>query len=449
VDPELHHELRPRGLEHYRSEAKALLRAAQGGEAKASERAGAALGGRFRERFVLADALHVLAVEHGHRSWPAFKRTLEAEEAVAVRGVGRIGAWPPDTYSDWAGRLLAAARRGDAAATERLRARVPRLEGEDNAAIAQRATEADARVCLAREYGFRTWAELADAAERAHRTHYSMLPPESPWKLAEAAVQAGDAERLRRLIDEHPALEHEDPGMTLLNAATQPEAGHVPREVVDVLVEAGSELDVPLNLAACFNKADMVSWLLDAGADAAATPIWGITPLETAAYHGSREAADVLVARTGVRPNALYTAAAAGDLTLLESWFDESGSLRREALGRRPNLSDVGWPPQAPPGDDPADVLAEALSLAAHLGRTRACEALLAHGADPARAPLYGVTALHFAASMNRRETAELLVRHGAPLDARDSLHDGRPIDWARHHAQAPEDLLRLLEPVG
>jgi hypothetical protein len=61
--------------------------------------------------------------------------------------------------------------------------------------------------------------------------------------------------------------------MTLLSAAAQPEAGNVPREVVDALIEVGAELDVPLNLAACFNKAEMVGWLLDAGADAAATPI--------------------------------------------------------------------------------------------------------------------------------------------------------------------------------
>ena len=72
--------------------------------------------------------------------------------------------------------------------------------------------------------------------------------------------------------------------MTLLSAAAQPEAGSVSRDVVDVLIEAGSELDVPLNLAACFDKADLVGWLLDAGADAAATPIWGITPLQTATY---------------------------------------------------------------------------------------------------------------------------------------------------------------------
>jgi Ankyrin repeats (many copies) len=302
VDQELHHELRPKRVGHYRDEAKALLRSVRDGDGAAAQRARSALGGRFDDRFVLADALHVVAVEHGHRSWPAFKREAEAQAAADVRPVGRIGASTATTDAESAERLLAAAHRAEPVALKRLRAHVPRLSGGDDRAVAEQVTTADAQVCLAHEYGFRTWAELAEAADRAHEEHYSRLPPTSPWKLAEAAVRAGDAAQLRQLLDDYSGLEQEDPGMTLLCAAAQPEAGEVPREVVDVLVEAGSELDVPLNLAACFNKADMVSWLLDAGADPGATHIWGITPLQTAAYHGSREAADVLVGRAGLRP---------------------------------------------------------------------------------------------------------------------------------------------------
>ncbi|HEV8631392.1 MAG TPA: ankyrin repeat domain-containing protein, partial [Thermoanaerobaculia bacterium] len=260
----------------------------------------------------------------------------------------------------------------------------------------------------------------------------------------EAAINAGDAATLRELLEQHPGLEREDPGGTLLGAAAQPEAGRVPREVVDALVEAGSELDVPLNLAACFNKADMVGWLLDAGADAAAVPIWGITALQTAIYHGSREAADALIARTGLLPDAFYIAAAADDIERLTAWFDAGGRLRPEAMRERPNLCDVGWPPRPPLTDDPADVLAEALSLGAQLGRTRACEELLDRGADPARAPLYGITALHFAASMNRLQTAELLVRRGAPLDARDD-RQRTPLDVAVHSGTTDDALLELL----
>jgi hypothetical protein len=445
VDQELHHELRPHGVEHYRREAKALLRAVRADEAAARSRADAALGQRARERFVLADALHVVAVEHGFRSWPAFKREAETAADAGVRPVGRIGASPSTTYAGWADRLLAAARRRDPEAVERLRTRVPRLARNGDEAIGERATAADAQLCLAREYGFRTWAELADAADRAHETHYSRLPAESPWKRAEAAIKAGDAGTLRALLDQHPGLEHDDPGGTLLGAAAQPEAGDVPRGVIDVLIEAGSELDVPLNVAACFNKPEMVGWLLDAGGDPAATPIWGITPLQTAVYHGARKAVDVLVARAGLLPDALYIAAAADDVERIRSWFDPNGRLRPEAIRERPNLADVGWPPHPPPSDDPADVLAEALSLAAQLGRTRACAELLDRGADPARAPLYGITALHFAAGSSRLESVELLIRRGAPLHARDGLHHETPLDWAVASGATNNALLELL----
>jgi hypothetical protein len=129
---------------------------------------------------------------------------------------------------------------------------------------------------------------------------------------------------LRSLLDRHPGLEREDPGMILLAAAAQPEAGSVPREVVDLLVEAGSALDDPLSIAACFDK-PTVGWL--------------------------------------------------------RGWFGRNGRLRPEALSERPNLSDVGWPGRAV-RDDPADVLAEGLAFAAHLGRAAACELLLDHGAD-------------------------------------------------------------------
>ena len=107
--------------------------------------------------------------------------------------------------------------------------------------------------------------------------------------------------------------------MTLIGAAAQPEAGAVPRELVDVLIEVGSEIDGALSIAACFNKADMVGWLLDAGADPSAAD--DVSPLQSATYHGAREAADVLIARTGIVPDHFYLAAAGGDLERLERWF--------------------------------------------------------------------------------------------------------------------------------
>jgi hypothetical protein len=61
-------------LEHYRREAKELVRAFRAGDEDVRERA-AAVGGR--DRFLLADAQLVLAREHGFPSWAAFRRAIE------------------------------------------------------------------------------------------------------------------------------------------------------------------------------------------------------------------------------------------------------------------------------------------------------------------------------------------------------------------------------------
>lgn len=438
MDQELHHELRPKQAGQYRDEAKSLLRAVRAGDVAAARRAREVLGNRVARRFVLADALHVLALEHGYRSWAAFKHVVE-QQAATVRPLYRVGAFGHEVYEAWADRLLAGARSGDADTLLRLRQRVPRLHGED---VAARATQADARIALAREYGFRTWDELAEATDRAKDTHYSRLPPELPWKRAEAAIWAGDADTLRSLLQQHPGLECEDPGATLLCVAAQPEAGRVPREVVDVLIESGSALDDALSTAACFNKPDMVGWLLDAGADPHAAA--GVLALQSAAYHGSQQAADILVSRAGIIPDVFYLACAAGDLTRMAQWFDAAGRLLPQALTQRPDFSDVGWPGRAI-RPDPDDAIAEGLALAAHLGRTEACAWLLDRGADPARAPLYGLTPLHFAASTGHYDTASLLVSRGAPLDARDRLHHGTPLSRARHNGRKDPRLLHLL----
>jgi hypothetical protein len=60
-----------RQLHALRREARALLRAATSGDTVARERAAVVLRGRAERRFVLADALHVVARERGAPSWPA------------------------------------------------------------------------------------------------------------------------------------------------------------------------------------------------------------------------------------------------------------------------------------------------------------------------------------------------------------------------------------------
>jgi hypothetical protein len=75
----MHQELPTRpDVEHYRKQAKALVRAYRGGDPAATARAEAVLGARARERFQLSDAQYVIAVEHGFSSWAEFGRACEA-----------------------------------------------------------------------------------------------------------------------------------------------------------------------------------------------------------------------------------------------------------------------------------------------------------------------------------------------------------------------------------
>jgi hypothetical protein len=86
----MHRELPARpDVEHYRKEAKELVRRYAAREGDAVARAHAVIGARADERFLLADAQYVVAVEHGHPSWPAFKRAFEPAGLGALLGVER------------------------------------------------------------------------------------------------------------------------------------------------------------------------------------------------------------------------------------------------------------------------------------------------------------------------------------------------------------------------
>lgn len=346
-------------LERCKKDAKALARAFRAANPEAIERAQAVLGGRAHDRFQLSDAQHVVAVEHGYRTWPELK----------------------------------------------------------HAAAGQREGTPDALAALDR-------------------------------------IRRGDADGLRSLLEQHPALAarvHNGAWGTLLEAIAQPdvvgdnlgvELGVDPR-VVEVLIEHAAELDGALNLAACFNRAELVRMLIDAGAEPAPAPAKGLTHLETALYHGAREAAEMLAARA-ISPYALWSVAALGRIDLLPSFVDSDGRLRPEAGAHRPNLSDVGWTPAARPADDEQTILDEALGHAAHNGRDDAVIWLLDHGADVDGRPYLDFTALHFAVQFGHSSTVRLLVERGADLNIRERIHDGTPLDWAKHGAR--EDIVSVLD---
>jgi hypothetical protein len=276
----MHHELPERlDLEWYRKHAKDLVKAVRAGGER--ERVREAIGDK--DGFVLSDAQHVIAVEHGFRNWGDFKRWVETRDPEPP--VGRIGRAPISTYEERAQALVEEVRAGRDGALRRVRAFLPRYGGGE---IALR----DAKVVVAREYGFPTWRDLVRYQQKAIDTYEER--PTGALGEAYDLMDRHDVESLRALLERKPHLVHEryhGAGSTLLEALTQPENAHLSTRTAEVLIELSSELDVPLNLAACFNRVELVKILLAAGARQDSTEIWGITPMQTAVYHGSREAA--------------------------------------------------------------------------------------------------------------------------------------------------------------
>jgi len=208
-----------------------------------------------------------------------------------------------------------------------------------------------------------------------------------------AAVTGGDAEAVRQLVREDPALAsaRDRDGLPVLLLALF----HQQRAVADALLEAEPELGV-LEAAAA-GRADRLRALLEADPAAIAerTPE-GFTTLGLAAFLGGAEAVRVLLERGadadddadnpfGVRP--VHAASAAHD--------HETLRLLLEA-GADPNLRQKG-------GFVP-------LHEAAHSDDVAMARLLLEHGADPALAADDGRDAIRIAADDGSTRVAALLA---------------------------------------
>ena len=264
------------------------------------------------------------------------------------------------------------------------------------------------------------------------------------------ALLSGDVDGLRTALRADPGAVNLRIGgeNTMLELMTQPESGPPSPETVGVLIEAGAYLDRALNLAGCWNLADLCIQLLAAGADPAARADAGITPLESAAMHSSTDAADVLVAHGLHRPT-LWLAAASGLLTEVRDWVGPDGSLRAHPGPCRPDWADVGRPAGAPPTEDLAEVVGEALVFAALNDRRAVVDYLLDAGADIDARPYRNTTALHFAVQFQRSAMVRQLLDRGASVTIEDANFGSDASGWAQACDDGSEASASIAAMVG
>jgi hypothetical protein len=246
------------------------------------------------------------------------------------------------------------------------------------------------------------------------------------------ALLSSDADGLRTSLTGDPGLVDATwNGNTLLEWATQPPHG-IDRDCIAVLIECGASLDRALGLAGCWNLAEMCTQLLGAGADPTSfeSDNSRITPLESAAMHGSTDAADVLV-KHGLHRATLWLAAATGQVDRVAEWVSNDGKLLKPAGDYRPIWAHVGRPEASAPTDEPTQILGEALTLAAANDRITAVDHLLGCGVPIDVAPFRGITSLHFAIQFGKAAMVEHLLVRGASTTAVDDEWNATPAKWA------------------
>jgi ankyrin repeat protein len=462
-------------LAQQRKRAKELLRAVRAGEAAALARLryghprfadapDTALGAAK-----LHDAQWVIAREYGFSSWAKLKAHIDEITGAGLRPY-RMFETDLQYYRDRAGGLLSMVAAGERNALRLVREFHPRYADADDAAIKANVTQDDAEVVLAREHGFDAWRELAARVE-ALKADAAI----EPFRLAFAAIEVEDDETFAALLNQYPSLAHSSGtnGNRLLHFAVN----HDKPRLTGLLLEAGADPDAandkgatPLTQAAYRGKVWAIEVLLAEGASVDAEAYGdGGTPLAFALFWGYRDAAEKL-AEIAITPRNLRMAAGLGRLDIMAELFDTAGKLKPEAgFHREFHRPHSGFPPWTP-GDDPQQIIDEALGYAARSGRIEAMAFLREHGANLDSAPYQatplalavlgghldainwlldhgadinrkcgygeptGATPLHFAAAWGGKlEAAKLLVARGADLDIRDDIYNAPASGWANH----------------
>ncbi len=316
---------------------------------------------------------------------------------------------------------------------------------------------ADAQFVIARSHGFESWPKFAKHLEALARKSSSV----SRFEAAADAIVSGDVATLKRLLREDPNLIREsstrEHGATLLHyVSANGVEGYrqkTPKNIVaitEMLLNLGAEIDATANVygGGCTTlglaatsvyperagvQEALLQTLLDHGASLEQPSIAGNRQsIVIACLANGRPKAAEFLARCGAHLD-LAGAAALGRLDVVNSFFDEHGTLK-------PNAS--------------RDQLKDGFIYACGYGRNRVVEFLLGKDMDLAAHSGDGQTALHCATIGGHLDTVKLLLRHSAPLEVQN-LYGGTVLGqtlWSAAHGGDPDvyiDILQALAAAG
>jgi ankyrin repeat protein len=295
-----------------------------------------------------------------------------------------------------------------------------------------RAALAHAQYIVARVHGFASWAELVRHIE-------TIAQRDSAVQRFEAAVDAivtGDIDTLHALLQEHPELAtarstRAHRGTLLHYVSANGVEGYrqkTPPNIVAItrlLLAAGADVNAK---AECYGKNDdavgltatsvhphnagvmipMLETLVNAGADIRSHD-GGSGIIRACLANGQRQAARWLM-QHGAHMD-LAEAGGMGRLDVVKAFVAPDGTLRNGATRRQ---------------------LVEGFKYACGYGNNVAVISyLLEAGVDAGVHGDDGATGLHWAAYGGNAELVELLLRHRAKVDVRETTHGGVPLDWA------------------
>jgi ankyrin repeat protein len=251
------------------------------------------------------------------------------------------------------------------------------------------------------------------------------------------AIKAGDLQALKAIIGEDPSLataRSSSSHPTLLQCLVL-DGTDLPNkiEMAQVLIDAGAEINGPLNACASIDNVESAEALLDAGADINGAGGW--SPLEEALYWGNQRTIDMLLKR-GASVHNLRIASGLGRLDLIELFFNPDGSLRPEAGKIDWPFGELSWLAQPAETHPDSDIVNNAFIYACAHNRIDAAKLLLEKGAELDAIPPgfdYAGTALHNAALHGRREMVEFLLERGANPSIRDAKVKNTPSGWAEY----------------